>query len=259
MGMGCGCADLRFAYNEGEPLALDGISFDLPQGNCLAIVGPSGAGKSTLAHLLLRFWDYNEGTITLGGKDLRQLGQEDVRHLIAVVSQHTHLFRATVRENLLLSRPEATEAEMIEAAQQAQIHEFIRSLPQGYDTWIGEQGWQLSGGERQRLAIARAILKDAPILILDEPTANLDSVTEREVMKTLLSLSAERTTLLITHRLVGLEQADEILVLRGGRVVERGSHHDLVQMQGFYQRMWDIQNQRLAASLPARAKAPAIL
>ncbi len=258
-GYGLRVADLRFAYNEGEPLAVDGIGFDLPQGNCLAIVGPSGAGKSTLAHLILRFWDYNEGTITLDGKDLRQLGQEDVRHLIGVVSQHTHLFGATVRENLLLSRPGATEVEMIGAAQQARVHEFIRSLPQGYDTWIGEQGWQLSGGERQRLAIARAILKDAPILILDEPTANLDAVTEREVMDTLLSLSPGRTTLLITHRLVGLEQADEILVLRGGRVVERGSHHDLVQMQGFYQRMWDLQNQRLAASLPARDDVSTIL
>ena len=245
-------ADLCFAYNPGEPPALDGISFDLPQGNCLAIVGPSGAGKSTLAYLLLRFWDYREGTIALDGKELRQLGQEDVRYLIAVVSQHTHLFNATVRQNLLLSRPGATEAEMIEEAQQAQVHEFIRSLPQGYDTWIGEQGWQLSGGERQRLAITRAILKDAPILILDEPAANLDAVTERGVMNTFLSLSAGRTTLLITHRLVGLEQVDEILVLRAGRVVERGSHRDLVQMQGLYRRMWDLQNQSLAGSLPAR-------
>ena len=244
-------ADLRFAYDFGEPLALDGIDFDLLQGKCLAIVGPSGAGKSTLAHLILRFWDYREGVIALDGKDLRQLGQEDVRHLIALVSQHTHLFNTTVRENLLLSRPEATEAEMIGAAQQAQVHEFIRSLPQGYDTWIGEQGWQLSGGERQRLAIARAILKDAPILILDEPTANLDAVAERGVMDSLLSLRAGRTTMLITHRLVGLEQVDEILVLRDGRVVERGSHHDLLQMRGFYRRMWDLQNQRLADNLPA--------
>jgi ABC-type multidrug transport system fused ATPase/permease subunit len=169
-----------------------------------------------------------------------------------VVSQHTHLFNATVRQNLLLSRPDASEAEMIEAAQQAQIHEFIGSLPQGYDTWIGEQGWQLSGGERQRLAIARAILKDAPILILDEPTANLDPAIERGVMHTLLSLRSGRTTLLITHRLVGLDMVDEILVMRAGSVVERGSHHDLVQMRGLYRRMWDLQNQELAGDLSAR-------
>jgi ATP-binding cassette subfamily C protein CydC len=142
---------------------------------------------------------------------------------------------------------------MVQAAQQALAHDFIQSLPQGYDTWIGEQGWQLSGGERQRLAIARAILKDAPILILDEPTANLDAVTERRVMDTLQSFSVGRTTLIITHRLVGLEQVDEILVLRGGRIVERGRHHDLLQMDGGYYRcMWDLQSQNLAAgTLPA--------
>jgi ABC-type multidrug transport system fused ATPase/permease subunit len=238
-------ADLRFAYNEDESPALDGVSFDLAQGGSLAVVGPSGAGKSTLVQLLLRFWDYREGTISVDGRELGQLSQEDARQLFAVVSQHTHLFNATVRDNLLLSRPGASEAEVLEAAQQAQADEFVRSLPQDYDTWIGEQGWKLSGGERQRLAIARAILKDAPMLILDEPTANLDAVTEREVMSTLLSFSAGRTTLLITHRLVGLEQADEILVLRSGRVVERGSHHDLMQMQGFYRHMWDLQHRKL--------------
>jgi ABC-type multidrug transport system fused ATPase/permease subunit len=244
--------DLGFAYGQGAPLVIDNVCFDLPPGGRLAIVGPSGAGKSTLAYLLLRFWDYRVGSINLGGQELRELGQEDLRHLCAVVSQHTHLFNATVRENLLLSRPDASEAEMIEAARQAQIHEFIGSLPQGYDTWIGEQGWQLSGGERQRLAIARAILKDAPILILDEPTANLDPAIERGVMHTLLSLRSGRTTLLITHRLVGLDMVDEILVMRAGSVVERGSHHDLVQMRGLYRRMWDLQNQELAGDLSAR-------
>jgi ABC-type multidrug transport system fused ATPase/permease subunit len=237
--------DLRFAYDpEGHP-ALDGVSFQLPQGGQLAIVGPSGAGKSTLVYLLLRFWDYQSGSLLLAGKELQRYRQEEVRRLVAVVSQHTHLFNATVRDNLCLARPEATSADLIEAAQQAQIHEFIQSLPDGYETWIGEQGLRLSGGQRQRLAIARAILKDAPMLVLDEPTANLDALTEREVMGALQSLMRGRTSLVITHRLVGLEAADEILVLRGGRVVERGRHHELVQMDGFYRRMWDLQRQAM--------------
>jgi ATP-binding cassette subfamily C protein CydC len=144
---------------------------------------------------------------------------------------------------MLLARPGAAEQEMIDAAKQAQIDDFIQSLPQGYDTWIGEQGLRLSGGQRQRLAIARGILKDAPILILDEPAANLDALTERDVAASLQAVAAGRATLLITHRLVGLEAADEILVLRAGRVAERGKHHDLMQMGGLYRRMWDLQNQ----------------
>jgi ABC-type multidrug transport system fused ATPase/permease subunit len=234
---------LRFAYDPGGPAILEGVSFDLWPGARLAIVGPSGAGKTTLVHLLLRFWDYQEGRVLLDGQDLRLYGQEDLRRLIAVVSQYTYLFNATVRENLVLARPEAAEAEMIQAATQAQLHGFIQSLPEGYDTWIGEQGLRLSAGQRQRLALARAILKDAPILILDEPTANLDAVTEREVMAALQRLMLGRTSLLITHRLVGLEALDEILVLRAGRIVERGRHHDLVQKGGFYRRMWDLQRQ----------------
>jgi ATP-binding cassette subfamily C protein CydC len=245
--------NLCFSYGDGQLPALDGLTFDLPWGRQVAVVGPSGAGKSTLAHLLVRFWQYQQGEILLAGRDLRQYDQEELRRLMAVVSQHTYLFHATVRENLLLARPEATEAEMIRAAQQAQIHDFIRSLPQGYDTWIGEQGLRLSGGQRQRLAVARAILKDAPILILDEPTANLDALTERELMTALQALAAGRATLLITHRLVGLEAADEILVLRAGRIVERGRHHELMQIRGLYRHMWDLQNQILAEALANQA------
>jgi ABC-type multidrug transport system fused ATPase/permease subunit len=165
---------------------------------------------------------------------------------MAVVSQHTHLFNASVLDNLLLARPGATEQEVIQAAKQALIHDFVQSLPQGYDTWIGEQGLRLSGGQRQRLAIARAILKNAPILVLDEPAANLDALTEREVVGSLQAVAAGRAALLITHRLVGLEAADEILVLRAGRIVERGRHHDLIQMEGLYRRMWELQNEIFA-------------
>jgi thiol reductant ABC exporter CydC subunit len=240
-------SQLSFRYGPDEPPALDGISFTLPQGKQLAVVGPSGAGKSTLVNLLLRFWDYQTGHILLGGCELRQYPQEDLRRMIGVVSQHTYLFSATLRENLWLANPDADQSDMEKAARVAQIHEFIQSLPQGYDTWIGEQGLRLSGGERQRLAIARALLKDAPILILDEPTANLDSLTERAVMQAIRSLMAGRTTLLITHRLVGLEAMDEILVLCKGRIVERGRHHDLWQMGGLYRRMWDLQNQVLTS------------
>jgi ATP-binding cassette subfamily C protein CydC len=242
--------DLWFAYQAGGPPALDGIGFDLPQGGQVAVVGPSGAGKSTLIQLMLRFWDYQGGQILLGGRELRQYAQEDLRQLVAVISQHTHLFNATLRDNLRLARPEATEEELVGAARQAQIHNFVQSLPQGYDTWIGEQGLRLSGGERQRLAIARAILKDAPILILDEPTANLDALTERRILEALGALMAQRTSLIVTHRLVGLEAADEILVLRAGRVIERGRHADLIQMGGLYQRMWALQHQVLALDAP---------
>lgn len=237
---------LSFTYEPGATPALDGISFELPSGGVLALVGPSGAGKTTLLYLLLRFWQPQKGTILLGGQELQTYGEEDLRRLIGVVSQHTYLFNATVRENLLLARPAASEAEMIRAAQTAQIHQFVQSLSEGYDTWIGEQGLRLSGGERQRLAIARAVLKDAPILVLDEPTANLDALTERAVMEALRALMVGRTTLIVTHRLIGLEASDAILVLQSGRIVQRGRHHELLQVEGSYRRMWELQAQMLA-------------
>jgi len=238
---------LSFRYAQQSPDVLDDISFSLAQGQCVALVGPSSAGKSTIAGLLLRLWDYEQGSIRLGGHELRDYRQQDIHRLISVVEQHTHLFNASVRENLLIARPDASQAQIEEAARQASIHDMINALPQGYDTLIGEQGLKLSGGERQRLSIARAILKDAPIMIFDEPTANLDTCTEREVLRVIYRLSQGRTTLLITHRLVGLERADEILVLQSGRIRERGTQHDLLQCEGLYWKLWQIQNQTVAA------------
>ncbi|MBI5566018.1 MAG: thiol reductant ABC exporter subunit CydD [Chloroflexi bacterium] len=235
--------DVSFRYNADEPLALNKVSLSVKTGQRVAIVGASGAGKSTLINLLLRFWDYAAGSIMLNGLELRDADPDDVRRQFGVVSQTTHLFNATIRENLLLARADATEAEMITAAQQAQIHDFIQALPLGYDTPVGEQGLRLSGGERQRLAIARAMLKDAPIVIFDEATANLDSVTERKVWQALRALMADRAVLIVTHRLIGLEEADEIIVLQQGCIVERGRHAALIDRAGVYYRLWLRQQQ----------------
>ncbi len=229
---------LTMRYAPGEPPALAGVNLDVPAGGLVALVGASGAGKTTLANVLLRFWDYQAGEIRLNGACLAELAPEDVRRLIGVVAQRTHLFNATVRDNLLLGRPGAAQAEIEAAARVAQIHDAITALPQGYDTSIGEGGWQLSGGERQRLAIARALLKDAPILILDEPAANLDPATERAVWAGLAPLMAGRTTLLITHRLAGPALTSEIAVLEAGRLVAHGRHTDLLACSEHYQRLW---------------------
>ncbi len=229
---------LRFRYAPGDPPALDGVSFALPAGAIVAVVGPSGAGKSTLVGLLLRFWDYDKGAIRLAGHDLRRYAQDDVRRLLSVVSQQTHLFSGTLLDNLRVARPDAAPDEAFAALRAAHLDRFVAALPDGLDTWIGEQGLRLSGGERQRLAIARAVLKDAPILLLDEPTANLDPVTERAVLETVFSALAGRTTLLITHRLAGLERASAILVLEKGRIAERGTHTELLQHGSAYRRLW---------------------
>jgi ATP-binding cassette subfamily C protein CydC len=225
---------------------LTDVSLNLPSGGRVAVVGPSGSGKTSLASLLLRFWEYDEGRILLGGQDICHCRADEVRARISVVTQNTVLFNATVSENLKVARPGASQEEIVQAARLAQAHEFIEALPQGYQTPLGEQGLRLSGGERQRLAIARAWLKEAPVLVLDEPTADLDAITERVVLQSIFDHLDGRSLLLITHRLVGMEKMDEILVLQDGCVVERGCHADLLKRDGLYRRLWDLQNQYLA-------------
>jgi thiol reductant ABC exporter CydC subunit len=237
--------DLSFRYAPDEPYILQKVSFNLPVGGRLAIVGPSGAGKSSLVNLLLRFWDYSEGSLQLGNQDLCSLPAEEVRAFFAVVPQRTHLFNVTIWDNLLLANPDASEEQILSACRIAQIHDFILTLPQGYDTLIGENGYLLSGGQRKRLAIARALLKDAAILLLDEPTANLDPITERILLRSILENPRAQTILVITHRLVGMENMDEILVMEAGQIVQRGGHKMLIEQDGLYRQMWLAQNQML--------------
>ncbi|MTW21438.1 thiol reductant ABC exporter subunit CydC [Allochromatium palmeri] len=214
--------DLSFAYPNAPRPALSGIRLQVPQGTRAAVIGATGSGKSTLFNLLLRFWAPDSGRIRIGGHDILDFHGDDLRRHIAVVSQHTHLFDATIRENLLLADPEASQDAIEAACRVAQIHDFIAELPESYDTWVGETGVRLSGGQGRRIAVARALLKDAPILLLDEPTEGLDAATERDLMQALDKLMAGRTVLLITHRPAGLDWVDQVLVLDQGRELARG-------------------------------------
>ncbi len=236
---------LTFRYAPAEPPALRQVSLELPEGRRIAVVGPSGAGKSTLIALLLRFWEYNEGRITLGGRDLRELLPDEVRSRFAVVRQKPFIFSGTLRENLLLAAPDADDARLDAVMEAVRLADWLHTLPQGYDTDLGGQGLQLSGGQRQRLALARALLRDAPILLLDEPTANLDALTERALVDTLLETTRGRSVLWVTHNLVGLEAMDEIVVLYKGEVAERGTHTDLLAQGGLYSRLWALQSENL--------------
>jgi len=225
--------------------AVKDVNFNLPTGKKLAIVGPSGAGKSTIVNLLMRFWEFSEGGILLDGQDLRAYTPVDARRMFSLVSQGTYLFNASLRENLLLARPWATPADIETACTQAELHDFVSTLPNGYETLVGERGVQFSGGERQRVAIARALLKDAPLFIFDEPTANLDPATERRLVETLQRVTKEKSVLWITHRLIGLETMDEIIAMDEGRIVERGTQSELLAQDGLYKKLWDLQNRAL--------------
>jgi ATP-binding cassette subfamily C protein CydCD len=224
------------------------VSLKLLPGRKIAIVGPSGAGKSTLVNLLLRFFEYNKGSILLGDSELHAYDSYQLRDRISLVAQDSYLFNASVRENMLIARPDASQEEIENAARRAQIHEFILGLPKEYETQIGDRGLTLSGGERQRLIVARALLRDTPLLILDEVTANLDPITERELLNTIYTIARECSVLMVTHRLVGLDNVDEILVMREGKIVEQGTHQALMDSGGYYHFMWELQHQKLIES-----------
>lgn len=234
-----------FAYDSNRPILHD-VSFAIPAGKTVAVVGSSGAGKSTLSRLLYRFYDVNAGRITVNGTDLRDLSQSSLRAHIGIVPQDTVLFNDNIYYNIAYGRPDATREEVIQAARSAHIYDFIQSLPEGFETQVGERGLKLSGGEKQRVAIARTILKNPPILIFDEATSALDSHTEKAIQTELKEISANRTTLVIAHRLSTIADADEILVMAGGRIIERGTHRELLDADGSYARMWALQQSESA-------------
>jgi ATP-binding cassette, subfamily B, heavy metal transporter len=234
--------DVHFAYIPERPI-LKGVSFEVPAGRTVAIVGPSGAGKSTISRLLFRFYEPNRGRILIDGQDIATVEQKSLRAAIGMVPQDTVLFNDTIGYNVQYGRWDAKPDQLREAAQLAQIDRFISSLPEGYETSVGERGLKLSGGEKQRVAIARTILKGPPILVLDEATSALDSFTEKEIQDALDRVSRGRTTLVIAHRLSTVIGADEIIVLDRGQIVERGTHADLLEEQGVYAAMWNRQRE----------------
>ena len=233
---------IHFAYRPDRPILKD-VNFSIPSGHKIAVVGASGAGKSPLARLLFRFYDVDQGAIRIDGQDIRQVSQDSLRSAIGVVPQDTVLFNDTLYQNLAYGRPEATEEEVYRAARMAHLEDFIHSLPEGYETKVGERGLKLSGGEKQRVAIARVILKNPPLLILDEATSSLDSLSEQAILTALKEVSQRRTTLVIAHRLSTVMDADSILVMEGGKIVESGHHQDLLARNGHYARLWFQQHQ----------------
>jgi ATP-binding cassette subfamily B protein len=234
--------DVGFAYESARPI-LKNVSFEVPAGKTVAIVGPSGAGKSTISRLIFRFYDVTSGRILIDGQDIRDVTQKSLRATIGMVPQDTVLFNDTIRYNIRYGRWNASDAEVEQAAQLAQIDGFIRMSPKGYETQVGERGLKLSGGEKQRVAIARTVLKGPPILVLDEATSALDSHTEREIQDALERVSHNRTSLVIAHRLSTIVGADEIIVLDQGRIVERGTHSGLLASGGLYASMWNRQRE----------------
>jgi len=248
-------ANVNFHYEPNRRILHD-VSFTIPAGHTVAVVGPSGSGKSTLARLLFRFYDVTSGSITIDGQDIREVTQSSLRAAIGIVPQDTVLFNDSIEYNIAYGRPDATHDDVVAAAKLAQIHDFIASTPAGYETPVGERGLKLSGGEKQRVAIARAILKHPAILIFDEATSALDSKSEKLIQAELREIARDRTTLTIAHRLSTIADADEILVLDQGRIVERGSHAALLAANGMYARMWRLQQEEQRGSTPASGQVP---
>ncbi len=246
--------DVSFHYDPDREI-LKGVSFEIPAGKTTAVVGPTGAGKSTISRLLFRFYDVTGGRITIDGQDIRDVTQASLRHAIGMVPQDTVLFNDTIAYNIQYGRPDASADDVQRAADLAQIGKFIASLPKGFETPVGERGLKLSGGEKQRVAIARTILKGPPILILDEATSALDTKTEQDIKTALDAVSRNRTTLVIAHRLSTVINADEIIVLREGKIAERGTHQALLLRDGLYAQMWARQREATEAEERARKAA----
>ncbi len=234
--------NVSFSYDPARQILHD-VSFEIPAGHTVAVVGASGAGKSTLSRLLFRFYDVDDGAILIDGQDIRQVTQQSLRAAIGIVPQDTVLFNDTIYYNIAYGRPDAPRDEVVRAAQMAHIHHFVESLPQGYDSMVGERGLKLSGGEKQRVAIARALLKSPALLIFDEATSALDSKSEKAIQDELHTIARDRTTLVIAHRLSTVVDAEQILVMEQGRIIEHGSHRELLQKNGTYAQMWALQQQ----------------
>jgi ATP-binding cassette subfamily B protein len=226
--------DVWFRYGEDAPWTLSGLSVEVEPGSTLAIVGETGAGKTTMGYLVARLYDAERGTVAIDGVDVREATHESLAATVGLVSQETYLFHASIADNLRFARPDATDEELVAAARAARIHDHIASLPDGYDTIVGERGYRFSGGEKQRIAIARTVLRNPPVLVLDEATSALDTETERAVQEALDELSAGRTTIAIAHRLSTVRHADQIVVLDGGEIVEHGTHEELLELGGRY-------------------------
>lgn len=247
--------DVSFTYNGAETPALSHVSFTVEPGRTVALVGPSGGGKTTAASLIPRFWDVTSGMVKVGGADVRQIDPHVLMEQIAFVFQNSRLFKASILENVRASRPNATRGEVRAALMAAQCGDILEKLPKGIDTQLGPEGTYLSGGEQQRIALARAILKDAPIVVLDEATAFADPENEALIQKAFTTLTKGRTVIMIAHRLSTVVGADKILVLEGGRVVEQGSHRELVETGGLYARMWADYNQSVQWKITSEEEA----